>query len=168
MHAPPKPDYPNFEPAQMEEFDAFLFGIPTRYGNMPAQLKTFWDATGQIWQKGTLDGKYAGTFVSCSSAGGGTEMTALNMMSTFVHHGLIYVPLGYKNTFAQISSNSEVRGGSAWGAGTFAVGHIAMGNLTFLLTISQGDGSRQPTPLEMELAEIQGKTFWEKVSRVNF
>ncbi|KAI5296265.1 Minor allergen Alt a 7 [Ascosphaera atra] len=70
-------------------------------------------------------------------------------MSTFAHHGLIYVPLGYGEAFPALANLSELRGGSSWGAGTFA----------------GGDGSRQPSKLELELAQIQGKTFYERTSR---
>merc|ERR1712000_529594 len=100
MHAPPKSDYPAIDAAKLQEYDAFLFGIPTRYGNFPAQWKAFWDTTG--------------------GPGGGQESTAISAMSTLAHHGIIYVPLGYKHTFPQLTNLSEVHGGSPWGAGTFA------------------------------------------------
>jgi NAD(P)H dehydrogenase (quinone) len=121
MHAPAKASYPVVEPADLLAFDAVLFGIPTRYGNFPAQWKTFWDKTGGIWATGGFWGKYAGLFVSTGTQGGGQESTALASMSTLAHHGFIYVPLGYKTVFAQLSNLDEVHGGSAWGAGTFAV-----------------------------------------------
>jgi NAD(P)H dehydrogenase (quinone) len=70
-------------------------------------------------------------------------------MSTFAHHGLVYVPLGYKTVFAKLSNLSEVHGGSPWGAGTFA----------------GADGSRQPTELELSVATDQGKAFYETVSK---
>ncbi|TFK47632.1 NADH-quinone oxidoreductase [Heliocybe sulcata] len=152
MHAPPKPDYPVITPDQLTQFDAFLFGIPTRFGNYSAQWKAFWDATGQLWATGALAGKFGGLFVSSASPGGGQESTAIAAMSTFAHHGIIYVPLGYKHTFAQLTNLTELRGGSPWGAGTFA----------------GGDGSRQPSALELEVATIQGKTFYETVSKVKF
>jgi len=152
MHAPPKPDYPVATIQNLTEYDGFLFGIPTRYGNMPAQWKAFWDATGGLWVQGSLAGKYAGIFVSTASPGGGQETTALNTMSTLVHHGIIYVPFGYSHAFSQLTDMSEVRGGSPWGAGTFA------GN----------DGSRQPSDRELELAKLQGASFWKIVSRVAF
>ena len=63
--------------AQLANFDAFLFGIPTRYGNFPAQFKAFWDATGQLWAGGKLAGKSAGLFISTASPGGGQECTSL-------------------------------------------------------------------------------------------
>jgi NAD(P)H dehydrogenase (quinone) len=101
MHAPPKAtDIPVLEnPNILEQYDGFLFGIPTRYGNFPAQWKTFWDRTGGQWQTGAYWGKYAGLFISTGTPGGGQESTAIAAMSTLAHHGIIYVPLGYKVTF---------------------------------------------------------------------
>ncbi|KAI0349775.1 flavoprotein WrbA [Trametes cingulata] len=152
LHAPPKPAYPVIAPTDLPQFDAFIFGIPTRYGNFPGQWKAFWDATGGLWASGALAGKYVSAFVSTASPGGGQESTIIAAMSTFVHHGMIFVPLGYNKAFGQLTNLSEVRGGSPWGAGTFA----------------GGDGSRQPSALELEVAEIQGKHFWETVSKVKF
>ncbi|KAK2807517.1 Minor allergen Alt a 7 [Emmonsiellopsis sp. PD_5] len=152
MHAPSKQSYPIAEPTDLLKYDALLFGIPTRYGNFPAQWKAFWDKTGGIWASGGFWGKYAGLFVSTGTPGGGQETTAISAMSTIVHHGMIFVPLGYKTAFPILANLSEVRGGSPWGAGTFA----------------GGDGSRQPTALELELAETQGKAFYGAVSKVNF
>jgi NAD(P)H dehydrogenase (quinone) len=148
MHAPPKPDYPIISVDQLTEFDAFFFGIPTRYGNFPAQWKAFWDATGGLWAKGALAGKFAGVFVSTGTPGGGQEATAMNALSTLVHHGIVYVPLGYSRTFTQLSDVSEAHGGSPWGAGALA----------------GGDGSRQPSALELEIAKIQGGQFYETIS----
>ncbi|KAI6145724.1 1,4-benzoquinone reductase [Pisolithus thermaeus] len=171
MHAPPKPNYPIIAPADLTKYDAFLFGIPTRYGNFPAQwkvssttgrfrtcvslthqLQAFWDATGSLWAAGSLSGKFAGVFVSTGTPGGGQESTVIASLSTLAHHGIIYVPLGYKHAFPQLANLSEVRGGSPWGAGTFAA----------------ADGSRQPSALELELATIQGRTFYETVSKHTF
>lgn len=123
MHAPGQSaDIPFITPDILQGYDAFLLGIPTRYGNFPAQWKTFWDSTGKQWQSGGYWGKYAGVFVSTGTAGGGQESTVISALSTLTHHGIIYVPLGYKQTFALLADLSEVRGGSPWGAGTFAVG----------------------------------------------
>lgn len=149
MHAPPKPDYPIATPDTLTEYDAFLFGIPTRYGNFPAQWKAFWDRTGGLWAKGGLHGKAAGVFVSTGTPGGGQEVTVLNTLSTLTHHGIIYVPLGYKNTFPLNTNLEVVHGGSAWGAGTFA----------------GADGSRSPNEIELEMAKIQGKAFAETVQK---
>ena len=151
MHAPGQDkSVPFATPETMTSYDAFLFGIPTRYGNYSAQWKTFIDKLGGLWATGALHGKYFGLFVSTAASGGGQESTAIAALSSWVHQGMVYVPLGYKNNFAQLSNLSEVHGGSPWGAGTFA----------------SGDGSRQPSPLELEIAEIQGKTFTELVSKV--
>ncbi|KAG5652639.1 Minor allergen Alt a 7 [Sphagnurus paluster] len=112
MYAPPKPDYPVIDLEEFAKYDAYLFGIPTRYGTMPAQWKTFWDATGQLWSAGALYGKYASAFVSTGGVGGGQETTVLSSLSVLTHHGIIYVPLGYARCFKQLSSVSEVRGGT--------------------------------------------------------
>jgi NAD(P)H dehydrogenase (quinone) len=152
MHAPPKSAHPVASHETLLNYDAVLFGIPTRYGNFPAQWKAFWDRTGGIWASGGFWGKYAGLFVSTGTLGGGQESTAIAAMSTLAHHGFLYVPLGYKTTFAQLANLTEIHGGSAWGAGTFA----------------GADGSRQPTPLELEIAEAQGKAFYKHVAKVNF
>lgn len=149
MHAPAKPDYPIATLDTLTSYDAFLFGIPTRFGNYPAQFKAFWDATGGLWAKGALHGKIAGIFVSTGTQGGGQETTAVNALSVLVHHGIIYVPLGYAKAFPLQSNLEEIHGGSPYGAGTFAA----------------ADGSRQPTNLEKEIAQIQGKAFFETVEK---
>ncbi|UNI23681.1 NAD(P)H dehydrogenase (quinone) [Purpureocillium takamizusanense] len=151
MHAPPKPtDVPVLsDPTTLTQYDGFLLGIPTRYGNFPAQWKTFWDKTGSIWASGGFYGKFAGVFISTAGHGGGQESTAIASMSTLSHHGIIYVPLGYAKSFGQLTNLSEVHGGSPWGAGTFAA----------------GDGSRQPSALELEIANIQGENFYNTVAR---
>ena len=92
---------------------------------------------------GAFHGKLAGLFISTGTLGGGQESTALSVMSTLTHHGFVYVPLGYAKTFPQLTNMSEIHGGSPWGAGTFA----------------GPDGSRQPTALELEIAQIQGESF---------
>ncbi|CAH2352304.1 protoplast secreted protein 2 [[Candida] railenensis] len=149
MHAAPKPDYAVATNATLEEYDAFLFGIPTRFGNMPAQFKAFWDATGGLWAKGALHGKIAGIFVSTGTPGGGQETTVVNSLSVLIHHGIIFVPLGYGTAFPLLTTFDEVHGGSPYGAGTFA----------------GPDGSRQPNKTELAIAETQGKVFWETVSK---
>ncbi|KAK2606371.1 flavodoxin-like fold protein [Conoideocrella luteorostrata] len=153
MHAAPKvTEIPILDdPATLKQYDGFLLGIPTRYGNFPGQWKAFWDKTGGIWGSGGFYGKYAGLFVSSGSPGGGQESTAIAAMSTLAHHGIIYVPLGYAKAFPQLTNVSEVRGGSPWGAGTFAA----------------GDGSRQPSALELEVATIQGEAFYQTVAKAS-
>jgi len=152
MHAPAKPNYPVATVDDLTKYNAFLFGIPTRYGNMPAQWKAFWDATGQLWAGGALTGKYAGIFVSTAGPGGGQESTFLASMSTLAHHGINFVPFGYSRAFAQISNLEEVHGGSPWGAGTY----------------SSSTGARQPSALELEIAKIQGESFAQTIAKVTF
>ncbi|PLW26787.1 hypothetical protein PCASD_23424 [Puccinia coronata f. sp. avenae] len=142
MHAAPKKSIPVLtDPTALKEFDGFLFGFPTRYGRAPAQLSTFFDMTGGLWQTAGLYGKFAGIFTSTASQHGGHETTALTTIPFLAHHGIIFVPLGYTNP--NLTDNTEILGGSAWGAST----------------IAGGDGSRQPTPKELDIATGQGKSF---------
>eukprot|EP01118_Nematostelium_gracile_P006912 TRINITY_DN2235_c0_g1_i7.p1 TRINITY_DN2235_c0_g1~~TRINITY_DN2235_c0_g1_i7.p1 ORF type:complete len:144 (-),score=53.65 TRINITY_DN2235_c0_g1_i7:237-668(-) len=92
MHAPEKRSHPIATPQTLLDYDAFLCGIPTRYGTWPAQWKNFWDATGQIWATGGYHGKLAGVFISTGSQHGGIESTGLTALTTFIHHGIIFVP----------------------------------------------------------------------------
>lgn len=125
--------------ADLEEADGVLFGFPTRYGAMAAQMKAFFDSTGSLWEKQKLAGKPAGFFVSTGTQGGGQETTAWTAITQIVHHGMLFVPIGY--TFGSgMFKMDEIRGGSPYGAGVFA-----------------GDGSRQPSETELALAEHQGK-----------
>lgn len=111
----------------------FLFGVPTRFGTVPSQIKTLFDACGQLWMTGALYGKFAGTFFSTSSQASGQETTALSCLPFFVHHGINYVPIGYR--CSRLIDNSAIHGGSPWGAGT----------------ITNPDGSRLPSDLELEV-----------------
>lgn len=139
MSAPPKSHVPIITPAELGEADGFIFGFPTRFGMMAAQFKAFLDATGGLWRSQQLAGKPAGIFYSTGSQGGGQETTALTAITQLAHHGIIFVPIGY--TFgAGMFEMEKVKGGSPYGAGTYA-----------------GDGSRQPSELELEQAYHQGK-----------
>ncbi|EMG47116.1 PST2 Protoplast secreted protein 2 [Candida maltosa Xu316] len=146
VKAPAKPDIPIAEPSTLNNYDAFLFGIPTRFGNMPAQWKSYWDGTGGQWARGDLRGKYAGVFVSTGTPGGGQETTVINTLSTLAHHGIIYVPFGYG--YPDQTNLTEVHGGSPWGAGTFA----------------GADGSRVVTELEKGFAKQQGHDFVKMIT----
>ncbi|XP_024959685.1 NAD(P)H dehydrogenase (quinone) FQR1-like [Cynara cardunculus var. scolymus] len=139
MSAPPKSDVPIITPNELPEADGFIFGFPTRYGMMAAQFKSFFDATGGLWRTQQLASKPAGIFYSTGSQGGGQETTALTAITQLVHHGMIFVPIGY--TFGSgMFEMEKVKGGSPYGAGTYA-----------------GDGSRQPSELELQQAFHQGK-----------
>ncbi|KAK7368921.1 hypothetical protein VNO80_10954 [Phaseolus coccineus] len=141
MGAPPKSDVPIITPSELPEADGLLLGFPTRFGLMAAQFKAFMDATGSLWRTQALAGKPAGIFYSTGSQGGGQETTPLTSITQLVHHGMIFVPIGY--TFGSGMFEMEnVKGGSPYGAGTYA-----------------GDGSRKPTELELAQAFHQGKYF---------
>lgn len=129
-------------PAELSEYDAIIFGTPTRFGNMAAQMRNFLDQTGGIWVKGALVGKVAGVFTS-TGTGGGNESTILTFIPTLLHHGFIFVGLPY--SCPELTDISEVRGGSPYGAGT----------------IAGSDGSRQPSEKELAMARFQGKHIAE-------
>ncbi|XP_047318158.1 probable NAD(P)H dehydrogenase (quinone) FQR1-like 1 [Impatiens glandulifera] len=141
MGAPTKKDIPIITAADLPAADGYIFGFPTRFGMMAAQFKSFFDSTGGLWRTQALAGKPAGIFLSTGSQGGGQETTALTAITQLTHHGMIFVPVGC--TYGRgMFEMGEVRGGSPYGAGTLA-----------------GDGSRQPTKLELGLAFHQGKYF---------
>ncbi|XP_044469573.1 probable NAD(P)H dehydrogenase (quinone) FQR1-like 2 [Mangifera indica] len=149
MKAPPKDEsIPEISAAELVEADGFLFGFPTRYGSMAAQMKAFFDSTGQLWKEGKLVGKPAGFFVSTGTQGGGQETTAWTAITQLAHHGMLFVPIGY--TFgAGMFKMESIRGGSPYGAGVFA-----------------GDGTRKPSETELALAEHQGKYMAAVVKRL--
>lgn len=111
------------------------------YVYFPFYPSSLLDSTGQLWAKGSLAGKFVATFFSTASQHGGQETTALNAVTYFAHHGLMYVPFGFAN--ASMFSNDEVIGGSAYGAGT----------------ITNGDGSREPSATELAIAKNQAENF---------
>ncbi|KAL5754717.1 hypothetical protein ACOSP7_022937 [Xanthoceras sorbifolium] len=139
MKVPPREEgIPEISAVELVEADGVLFGFPTRYGCMSAQMKAFFDSTGQLWQNRQLVGKPAGFFVSTGTQGGGQETTAWTAITQLVHHGMLFVPIGY--TFgAGMFKMDSIRGGSPYGAGVFA-----------------GDGTREPSETELALAEHQG------------
>jgi NAD(P)H dehydrogenase (quinone) len=153
MHAPPKsediPVWTREKFDEMTKVDGFMFGTPTRFGMMSTQLKNWFDGTGKLWMTGGLVGKPAGLFFSTGSQGGGQETTALTAVTQLVHHGMIYVPLGYAFGPKYFTMN-EVKAGSPYGAGTYA-----------------GDGSRLATDLELEIAKFQGEQFGKFITRLN-
>jgi NAD(P)H dehydrogenase (quinone) len=129
---------PVAEPKELADYDAIIFGTPTRFGNMSAQMRNFFDQTGGMWVKGALVGKVASVFTS-TGTGGGNESTIISFLPTLIHHGMIYVGLPY--ACPELSDISEVKGGSPWGAATIAA----------------ADGSRQPSEKELAQARFQGK-----------
>ncbi|KAH7302103.1 hypothetical protein KP509_23G056500 [Ceratopteris richardii] len=140
MRAPPKDEsIPVISAHELSDADGIIFGFPTRYGIMAAQMKAFFDSTGSLWRQQDLAGKPAGLFVSTGTQGGGQETTAWTAITQLAHHGMLFVPVGY--TFgAGMFKFDEIRGGTPYGAGTYA-----------------GDGTRVPTVTELALAEHQGR-----------
>jgi len=125
-------------PSQMEEANAIIFGTPTRFGNMCAQMRNFLDQTGQMWAKGALIGKVGSVFTSTASQHGGQETTITSFHSTLLHHGMIIVGVPYSEQ--RLLNMAEITGGSPYGASTLA----------------GADGSRQPTENELAIARFQG------------
>jgi len=125
-------------PGELADYDAIIFGTPTRFGGMATQMRSFLDQTGGLWVKGALIGKVGSLFTS-TGTGGGNESTILTSIPTLLHHGMIYVGLPY--SAPELTDISEVRGGSPYGAAT----------------IAGADGSRQPSEKELSLARFQGK-----------
>jgi NAD(P)H dehydrogenase (quinone) len=128
---------PVASPKELADYDAIIFGSPTRFGNMTAQMRNFLDQTGGLWVKGALVGKVSSVFTS-TGTGGGNESTIISFMSNLMHHGMIYVGLPY--ACPELADISEVKGGSPWGAAC----------------IAGPDGSRQPSAKELAMARFQG------------
>lgn len=131
-------DAPVAEPAELADYDAMIFGTPTRFGNMCGQMRTFFDQTGGMWANGSLIGRVGSVFTS-TATGGGNETTITSFWHTLAHHGFVIVGLPYSNP--ELLDISEVRGGSPYGASTLA----------------GPDGSRQPTGKELALVRAQGR-----------
>lgn len=123
----------------LAEADAVIFGTPTRFGNMCGQMRTFLDATGGLWQKGTLIGKAGSVFASSATQHGGQESTILSFHTTLLHQGMVIVGLPYSE--ARQMTMGEISGGSPYG----------------VTTIAGGDGSRMPSENELAMARFQGK-----------
>lgn len=125
-------------PDELADYDAIIFGTPTRFGNMASQMRNFLDQTGALWFSKALVGKVGSVFVSTASQHGGQETTITSFHTTLLHHGMVIVGLPY--TFAGNSEMGEISGGTPYGASTLA------GN----------DGSRMPSANELEGARFQG------------
>lgn len=132
---------------ELPQYDALIFGTPTRYGNMTGQMRTFLDQTGGLWAKGALNGKVGGVFTSSATQHGGQESTLLSFFPTLFHLGLIVVGLPY--SCQQQTGLDEVKGGSPYGAST----------------IAGGDGSRWPSEQELAMARFQGRHITEVAAR---
>ncbi len=125
-------------PPELADYDAIIFGTPTRFGNMASQMRNFLDQTGGMWMNGKLIGK-AGSVFTSTGTGGGNETTITSFWNTLAHHGMVIVGLPYSSP--ELTDISAVRGGSPYGAGT----------------IAGADGSRTPSDTELKLARDQGR-----------
>jgi len=133
---------------ELPEYDAIILGVPTRFGNMPAQMKNFLDQTGGLWFNGKLVGKVGSVFTSTATQHGGQESTILSTHTVLLHHGMVIVGLPY--AFQGQMRNDEITGGSPYGAST----------------IANGDGSRQPSENELAGVRFQGKHVAEVAKKL--
>ena len=129
---------PTAQVDRLAEADAIIFGTPTRFGNMCAQMRNFLDQTGGLWMSGGLVGKVGSVFTSTASQHGGQETTITSFHSTLLHHGMIIVGVPY--TVQGLLNMDEITGGTPYGATTLAA----------------GDGSRRPSENELAIARFQG------------
>ncbi|HEY6451798.1 MAG TPA: NAD(P)H:quinone oxidoreductase [Steroidobacteraceae bacterium] len=127
-------------PDELDQYDAVIFGTPTRFGNMAAQMRNFLDQTGALWISGALVGKVGSVFCSTASQHGGQETTITSFHSTLLHHGMIIVGLPY--TFKDLTTLREVTGGTPYGASCVT---------------GAGAELRMPTALELEMCRYQGE-----------
>ena len=132
----------------LANYDAVIFGTPTRFGNMAGQMKNFIDQAGGLWMKGSLIGKVAGVFTSSATQHGGQESTILTFVPVLMHLGFVIAGLPY--SFQGQMGHAEVMGNSPYGAST----------------VAGGDGSRLPSKLDLEGARFQGKHIAEIASKL--
>lgn len=141
-------DAPIADPAELANYDAIIVGTPTRFGNMAAQMRNFWDQTGPLWGRHALAGKVGAAFTSTASQHGGQEMTITSVHTTFLHHGMVIVGLPY--TWPGNAQMAEISGGTPYGAST----------------IAGADGSRMPSNNELEGARFQGRLVADTAARL--
>jgi NAD(P)H dehydrogenase (quinone) len=127
-------------PDELDQYDLIVFGTPTRFGNMAAQMRNFLDQTGPLWARGALVGKVGSVFSSTASQHGGQETTITSFHSTLLHHGMIIVGLPY--TFKDLTTMREVTGGTPYGASCIT---------------GAGPELRMPTTLELDMCRFQGE-----------
>ncbi len=139
---------PVADPAHLSEADAVIFGTPTRFGMMCAQMRNFLDQTGRLWMEGKLIGKVGSVFTSTGTQHGGQETTITSFHTTLLHHGMIVVGVPYSEQ--GLVNMNEITGGTPYGASTLAA----------------GDGSRTPSENELTIARFQGKHVAEIAKRL--
>ena len=134
--------------SDLPEYDAIIFGVPTRFGNMSAQMRNFLDQTGGLWAKGALIGKIGSMFASTGTQHGGQETTITSTHTTLLHHGMVIVGVPY--SCSGLTNMDEITGGSPYGA----------------TTLAGADGSRQPSENELDIAKFQGKHVAELAAKL--
>ncbi|MEI7451434.1 MAG: NAD(P)H:quinone oxidoreductase [Desulfomonile sp.] len=134
---------PFAENEDLVEADAIIFGTPTRFGNMCAQMRNLLDQTGGLWAQGALIGKVSGVFTSTGTQHGGQETTITSFFNTLIHHGMIIVGVPYSEQ--RLANMNEITGGTPYGASTLA----------------GADGSRLPSENELAIARFQGQHIAE-------
>jgi NAD(P)H:quinone oxidoreductase type IV len=139
---------PVARPEQLADADAIIFGTPTRFGNMCAQMRNFLDQTGGLWMKGALIGKVGSVFTSTATQHGGQETTITSFHTTLLHQGMVIVGVPYSEKGLVVMN--EVSGGTPYGASTLAA----------------PDGSRQPTANELAIASFQGRHVAQIASKL--
>lgn len=139
---------PVISPDRLADADAIIFGTPTRFGNMAAQMRNFLDQTGSLWMAGSLIGKVGSVFTSTGTQHGGQETTITSFHSTLLHHGMIVVGVPYSEQ--RLMNMNEITGGTPYGASTLA----------------GADGSRKPSENELAIARFQGRHVAEIASKL--
>ncbi|MGD8710762.1 MAG: NAD(P)H:quinone oxidoreductase [Ectothiorhodospiraceae bacterium] len=140
---------PVAHPEDLAEYDAVIFGTPTRFGNMAAQMRNFLDQTGSLWANGRLIGKVGSVFASTATQHGGQETTLQSFHTTLMHHGMVVVGVPY--SCQELFNMDEITGGTPYGA----------------TTLAKGDGSRQPSENELAIARFQGRHVAEIAHRLS-
>ena len=135
-------------PNELTEYDAVIFGTPTRYGNLCGQMQAYMDSTGGLWATGALIGKVGGVFVSTATQHGGQETTIRSFHTELLHHGFVIVGLPY--AWQGQMGHEEVTGGTPYGAST----------------VTGGQGERMPSENELEGARHQGQHTAEIASKL--
>jgi NAD(P)H dehydrogenase (quinone) len=134
---------------ELPDYDAIIFGTPTRFGNMSAQMRNFLDQTGKLWMDGSLIGKVASVFTSTATQHGGQETTITSFHSTLLHQGMVIVGVPY--SCKGLMNMTEITGGSPYGSSTLA----------------GADGKRMPSENELDIARFQGKHVAQIAKRLS-
>jgi NAD(P)H dehydrogenase (quinone) len=139
---------PIAKPSELADYDAVIFGTPTRFGNMASQMRNFLDQTGSLWTSGALVGKVGSVFASTATQHGGQETTITSFHTTLFHLGFVVVGVPY--SCQGLTNMEEISGGTPYGA----------------TTLAKADGSRQPSENELSIARFQGRHVAEIAAKL--